>query len=366
MKIKKLSDSAINRIAAGEVVERPSSVIKELVENSIDAGASNILVRLELAGKNLILIMDDGCGMSKDEILLAVQRHTTSKLNEDDISNIIFFGFRGEALPSIASVSNLKIQSRVRNQETADNTTSNNSGYIVSLSGGEVLEIKEAEIPYGTKIEVRDLFFSTPARLKFLKSDKTEIASCLDIIKRISVSFPHISFTFISDDKELYKVKATENILGRVSDAFGKEFISNSSSLGFEREGYKITGYTSIPTYNKSNSNDQFLYVNKRPVKDKLLNIALRIAYQDYISKDRHPVAVIFIESNPRYVDVNVHPAKTEIRFREASEIRGMLISSKLVIIVVQLCPIKFFRLLAFLMMLGVQGKAHLLALKVT
>lgn len=319
MKIKKLSDSAINRIAAGEVVERPSSVIKELVENSIDAGATNILVRLELAGKNLILIMDDACGMSKDEILLAVQRHTTSKLNEDDISNIMFFGFRGEALPSIASVSNMKIHSRTRELE---------KGHIISLSGGEVLEVKESDIPYGTKIEVRDLFFSTPARLKFLKSDRVEVSACLDIIKRISVSFPHIGFTFISDDKELYKVKATDDILERVGDAFGKEFINNSSEVVFEREGYRITGYTSIPTYNKSSSSDQFLYVNKRPVKDKLLNVALRVAYQDYISRDRHPISVIFIESNPRYVDVNVHPAKTEIRFREANEIRGMLISS--------------------------------------
>jgi DNA mismatch repair protein MutL len=318
-KIKKLSETSINRIAAGEVVERPSAVIKELVENSIDSGAKNISIKIDAAGKNLISISDDGCGMEKDELLLALERHTTSKLKDEDLTNIIYFGFRGEALPSISSVSNMTITSKVRGSENANRVIS---------SGGTILEILEIDSQPGTKIDVKDLFFVTPARLKFLKADRTEQSACLDIIKRMSIAHPDVNFKFISDDKIIYKTSPDNNLEARISDVFGDEFIKNASTVYLQRENYIFKGYTSIPTYNKASSLDQFLYVNKRPVKDKLLNIALKVAYQDYLSRDRHPISVIFIETDPTYVDVNVHPAKTEIRFRESNEVRGMLISS--------------------------------------
>jgi DNA mismatch repair protein MutL len=317
--IKKLSDSAINRIAAGEVVDRPASVIKELVENSIDAGATSIEVRTEAAGKNYISILDNGYGMSEEDIKLAIQRHTTSKLKEDDISNIEFFGFRGEALPTIASVSEMIISS---------NQTENDFGISCYLVDGEIIKSTKINIPRGTKIDVKNLFYSTPARLKFLKSDKTEQSACIDVIKRIAISYPNISFKMICDGKEQISYIGTKSLEDRIKQVMGSEFFENSSAINLIRDDYIINGYTSIPTYNKSSSSDQFLYVNNRPVKDKLLSVALKVAYQDYLSKDRNPISVVLINTNPRYIDVNVHPAKTEIRFREASEVRAMLISA--------------------------------------
>lgn len=317
--IKKLSDSTINRIAAGEVVERPASVVKELIENSIDAGAKNISIRIETSGKNLISIADDGIGMTKDEVLLAIERHTTSKLDEDDITNIQYFGFRGEALPSIASVSNLSIFSK---------KLGSSEGYHVKLSGGLVQEITKANIDEGTKIEVRDLFFATPARLKFLKSDRTEQTACLDIIRSIALAYPHISFSFYADGKEIFKVRQAKDNNERFTEIFGVQFLDNAALISLDTGTYKINGYSSIPTYNRATSTEQHLYVNNRYVKDKLLSFAIKIAYQDYLSRDRHPVSVIFIETIPQYVDVNVHPSKTEIRFRESNEIKGLLISA--------------------------------------
>ena len=317
--IKKLSESTINRIAAGEVVERPASVIKELIENSVDAGAKNITVRIETAGKNLIVISDDGYGMSSDDMLLAIERHTTSKLQEDDITNIQFFGFRGEALPSIASVSNMQISSRKHGSEM---------GHIIKLSGGTLEESYAFDLPVGTKIEVRDLFFATPARLKFLKGDRTEQNACFDVVKRMSFAYPEVVFSFISDGKELFKVPTAAHHKDRLVDALGKEFIDNSSEILFERGGFSVKGHTTIPTYNRATSTEQFLFVNNRPVKDKMLNVAVKVAYQDYLSRDRHPVCVIFIETLPQYIDVNVHPAKTEVRFRDSNEVRGLLISA--------------------------------------
>ncbi len=317
--IKKLSESTINRIAAGEVVERPSSVIKELVENSIDAGSKNISIRIEASGKNLIVISDDGLGMSKEDILLAIERHTTSKLQEDNIMNIEFFGFRGEALPSIASVSNMQITSTKRGNAT---------GHKIKLSSGVVNEISEILASSGTKIEVRDLFFTTPARLKFLKSDKSEQNACVDVIKRISFAHPEISFSLISDDKEIFNTASSTNYRERLEDILGKDFLDNSAEINLERENFKLSGFTTIPTYNRASSSEQYLYVNNRPVKDKLLSVALKVAYQDYLSRDRYPASVIFIETLPQYVDVNVHPAKTEVRFRDSAEVRGLLISA--------------------------------------
>ena len=317
--IKKLSESIINRIAAGEVVERPASVVKELVENSIDARASEISVMIETAGKNLISIADNGIGMSKEEILLAVERHTTSKLQEDDITNIEFFGFRGEALPSIASVSNMLISSKKNESE---------QGYYVKLSGGIVQATDKTNISKGTTIEIRDLFFATPARLKFLKSDKSEQSACLDILKRIALAYPSISFSFWADGKELFKVNQTNAHKKRFEDILGSDFINNAAPINVTTEKYSVKGYSSIPTHNRATSTEQFLYVNNRSVKDKLLSIAIKVAYQDYLSRERHPISIIFIDTIPQYVDVNVHPSKTEIRFRESNEVRSILISA--------------------------------------
>jgi len=317
--IKRLSESTINRIAAGEVVERPASVIKELVENSIDAGSKNISIRIEAAGKNLIVVSDDGIGMSKEEILLSIQRHTTSKLQEDDIMNIKFFGFRGEALPSIGSVSNMQIISTKRGASV---------GYKIKLSNGVTNEISEILQNQGTKIEVQDLFFTTPARLKFLKSDKTEQNACVDIVKRISFAHPEIGFSLIVDEKEIFKTFPSTNYQERLIDTLGIDFLDNCAEINFVRNDFKILGFTTIPTYNRASSSEQYLYVNNRPVKDKLLSIALKVAYQDYLSRDRYPTSVIFITTPTHYVDVNVHPAKTEIRFRDSTEVKGMLISA--------------------------------------
>lgn len=317
--IRKLSNISINRIAAGEVVEKPSSVVKELCENSIDSGAKNISIALEMGGKNLISIKDDGCGMDRNEILLALERHTTSKLRDEDLTNIEYFGFRGEAIPSISSISNMIITSRTRQMDKA---------YKIESSGGEIIKEYYIDADYGTKIEVKELFFSTPARLKFLKTDKAEIKASVDIIKRMSLAHLDISFQLISDNKIIFSCSENDNYESRIAEVLGKEFIENSSKIILERENYNFRGYTSIPTFNKASSLDQFLFINKRPVKDKLLNIALKVAYQDYLTRDRHPASVIFIDANPRFVDVNVHPAKTEVRFREPNEVRSMLIGA--------------------------------------
>lgn len=317
--IRKLSDTTINRIAAGEVVERPASVIKELVENSIDAGATIISVSLEAAGKNLIIITDNGCGMSKDDLQLAIDRHTTSKLDETDIMNINYFGFRGEALPSIASISKMSITSIQQDAEIA---------YKISIEGGNVLSLTQASWHIGTKIEIRDLFYATPARLKFLKNDKTELNYCVEVIKKIAISHPRISFTLISENKEIFKTRENDDLKTRISTLLGKDFGNNSAEVHITANNYKIHGYVSIPTYNKSSSSEQYLYVNNRPVKDKLISVATRISYQDYLARDRFPVVVLFIETLPILVDVNVHPAKQEVRFRESNEVRSILINA--------------------------------------
>ena len=318
-KIRHLSETTINRIAAGEVIERPSSVIKELVENAIDAGATKIEIILEQSGKNLIKIIDNGCGISKDDLPEAIRRHTTSKLMEDDIMNITSFGFRGEALPSIASVSRMEIVSKPNLQDAA---------YSIKIEGGNVEEVKKASLAEGSKVTIQDLFFATPARLKFLRSDRAELASCIDIVKKMSASYPRIDFTLTHNDKQILKLAPTEDQKSRISDVLGEDFIRNSIEIDIERDGIKISGHTSLPTYNKATSEGQYLYINRRPVKDKVLTSAMRVAYQDYLASGRFAVATIFIEVSPHFVDVNVHPAKTEVRFRDVNLVRGILISS--------------------------------------
>jgi len=320
--IKILSNSTINKISAGEVIERPSSVVKELVENAIDAGATKISITLECSGKNLIVIKDNGFGMTKDDLELAVLRHATSKLDEDDLLNINSFGFRGEALPSIGAISKFKITSKKRE---------NSSSYSLSIIGGKIEPTILANINEGTIIEVRDLFFATPARLKFLRSDKTELASIVLVVKKIALAHPAISFTLSHDGREIINVKSREHpntIKDRVEEILGKEFTENATEVSLFRDDIEIYGYSSIPTYNRAASDDQFLFINNRPVKDKILNIALKVSYQDYLARDRHPVSVLFIKLNPHFVDVNVHPAKSEVRFHDPNLIRSLVISA--------------------------------------
>ncbi|UCM85557.1 MAG: DNA mismatch repair endonuclease MutL [Rickettsia endosymbiont of Culicoides impunctatus] len=324
MKIKLLSDSTINRIAAGEVIERPASVVKELVENAIDAASTKIDIMLEQAGKNLIVISDNGVGMSEDDLNIAVERHTTSKLDELDLLNIHTFGFRGEALPSIGSVSKMLITSKARGADRA---------YQMQISGGNNKGSKPTIHNEGTKIEIRDLFFATPARLKFLRSDKTEFAASVDVIKKIALAHPKISINLSHDGKNILKVKGQDGnfdeiLKQRIIDIVGYDFIENSVHINLQRPEISVYGFTSIPTFNRASAEDQFLFVNNRPVKDKLLQIALRVAYQDYLARDRHPVSVLFLQIDPQMVDVNVHPAKTEVRFHDPNTIRGLLISS--------------------------------------
>ncbi len=324
MKIKTLSNITINRIAAGEVIERPASVIKELVENAIDAGSSKIDITLERAGKNLIIVSDDGLGLSAEDLEIAVERHTTSKLDEEDLLNINTFGFRGEALPSIGSVSKLQITSKARGAREA---------FKLHLIGGNDKQIIPTIHHEGTKVEVRDLFFATPARLKFLRTDKTEFAAILDIVKKIALAHPHISFSMSHEGKSIIKVRGQSVDLEtalkqRIGDLINKDFIQNSSEVNLSHPDLSIMGYVGLPTFNRASSEDQFLFVNNRPVKDKILNIALRIAYQDYLARDRHPIAVLFLKIDPQLVDVNVHPAKSEVRFHDPNTVRGLMISA--------------------------------------
>ncbi|MGI4753513.1 MAG: DNA mismatch repair endonuclease MutL [Janthinobacterium lividum] len=324
MTIKLLSESTINRIAAGEVIERPASVVKELVENAVDAGSTKIDIILERAGKNLIIISDDGVGMTDKELEIAVERHTTSKLDETDFLNIHTFGFRGEALPSIAAISKMLITSKKRDNQKA---------FQIKLIGGDEKQITASIHNEGTKIEIRDLFFATPARLKFLRTDKTELAATVDVVKKIALAHPEISFSLTHDGKTLLKLKgqnkdAENNLKQRIIDVIGEDFIKNASYIDFKSPDFSIYGYTSIPTYNRASSEDQFLFINNRPVKDKLLQVALRVAYQDYMPRDRYPLCAIFLQIDPQLVDVNVHPAKAEVRFHDPNYVRNLLIDS--------------------------------------
>ena len=319
--IKQLSEKTINLIAAGEVVERPASVVKELVENSIDAGAKNITIFLESAGKNLITINDDGHGISKEDLIIATKRYATSKMASEDLFNIKSFGFRGEALSSIESISRLSISSQHIESSKA---------YELVISENSKEEINEIPNRKGTKIEVRDLFFSTPARLKFLKADRTELNACLEVIKRIALVHHNISFTCFSEGKQILKLSSyneDEATFKRIQDVVGKDFINNSISFCEEIDGIQVGGYAGLPTYNRASSDQQFFFVNSRIIKDKLIAAAVKLAYQDFIPKGRYP-GIIIILSIPNYMlDVNVHPTKAEVRFRDPNNLRNIIIS---------------------------------------
>lgn len=319
--IKQLSPVTINRIAAGEVIERPASAVKELVENALDAGATEVRVVLESAGKNLIMISDNGHGIDRDGLSLAVERHTTSKLQDDDLINIRNFGFRGEALPAIGSVSRMTIKSRLQDEDSA---------WQLSVIGGQKGDLIPASHPKGTTIEVRDLFFATPARLKFLKTDRTEVQNIVEVIKRIAIAHPHVAFTVISDDKVMLDlaVQDADSDFTRMAAILGKDFAENSIALNRTHEDIKISGYTSLPTYDRGTSDASYLYINNRPVKDKLLYAAIRVAYHDFISRDRYPSIVLFLDVPYELVDVNVHPAKAEVRFRDSNMVKNSIIAA--------------------------------------
>ena len=324
MGIRILPSNLVNQIAAGEVIERPASVVKELVENAIDAGASSIEITLLDGGKGMISVTDDGKGMLPEELSLAVERHATSKLPDDDLFNINFLGFRGEALPSVASVSRLSITSRPRGADSA---------FKIEVNGGQKSEVKPAAGNFGTRIEVRDLFYTTPARLKFLKSNVSEVAQCVDIVQKIAIANPCIAFTLYDENKRKIFFDASPKdapnaTMHRIESVMGKDFAQNSLQLDEKRDNIRISGFVSLPTYNKANSLSQYLFVNSRPVRDKLLLGALKGAYQDVLPSNRYPACVLFFEVNPQYVDVNVHPTKAEVRFFDAGAVRGLLVSA--------------------------------------
>ena len=324
MAIRILPNNLVNQIAAGEVIERPASVVKELVENSIDAGATSVEVTLSDGGKSLIVVSDNGKGIDKDELPIAVERHATSKLPDDNLFNINFFGFRGEALPSISSVARMSIVSR---REGAENA------WKIEVNGGEKSGVVPAAHPRGTRIEVRDLFYAAPARLKFLKSSASETAQCVEILNRIALANPTISFYLTEDGKKKVSLNACQgelfdSRLKRLTDVMGREFGDNSLLINAQRENLRITGYVSLPTLNKSNSLYQYLFVNNRPVRDKLLLGAIKGAYQDVLAHNRYPMAALYFDIDPAYVDVNVHPAKAEVRFYDNALVRGLLVSS--------------------------------------
>ncbi|MEP3785266.1 DNA mismatch repair endonuclease MutL [Ascidiaceihabitans sp.] len=325
--IRQLDDAAINRIAAGEVVERPASAVKELVENAIDAGAMRITIDVADGGKTLIRVTDDGCGIAGDDLSLALSRHATSKIDGSDLLNIHTFGFRGEALPSLGAVGRLNITSRVPGA----------AAYEINVEGGHVGDVRPAALNGGTVITLRDLFYATPARLKFLRTDRAESQAIGDVIKRLAMAEPFVRFELrdVSGDapRTTFRAEAEtgdmfDALHGRLATVLGREFADNSLKIDAEREGLHLTGYAALPTYSRGSAVAQYLFVNGRPVRDKLLVGALRGAYFDFLSRDRHPAAALFLDCDPTLVDVNVHPAKSEVRFRDPGLARGLIVSA--------------------------------------
>ena len=317
MSIRRLPDALINRIAAGEVVERPASALKELVENAIDAGARQVSIRLGAGGLDLVEVSDDGCGMTADEITLALERHATSKLPDDNIDQVMTMGFRGEALPSIASVSRFQVESRVRGGD----------GWGRTVDHGRLIAEGPAAIPPGTRVRVENLFGNIPARRKFLRSARAEYAAALDTVRRLAMARPDIGFTLEHDGRRTLSMQRGMQRPERVAALTSPELAENSVALDFQREGIVLGGIASLPTYNRGVADHQFLFVNGRPVKDRLLVGAVRGAYAEMLARDRHAVVALFLDLPPSEVDVNVHPAKTEVRFREPALIRGMIVS---------------------------------------
>lgn len=327
--IRRLPPGAVNRIAAGEVIERPAAVVKELVENALDAGAARIDIEIEHGGKTRLVVTDDGCGMAPGDLALAVERHATSKLAPDasgdvDLMDIATMGFRGEALPSIGAVARLSMTSRRREASQA---------WRLDVEGGEMDEPAPAAFAgHGSRIEVRDLFYATPARLKFLKSDQAETTAIGEIVRRLAMARADVAFTLISSGRRILNLAAepetNEGRLARLAAIMGREFGENAIAVDATRDGARVSGFAGVPTYNRGLPDRQYLFVNGRPVRDKLIIGAIRGAYADFLARDRHPAVALFLELDPHDVDVNVHPAKTEVRFREAGMIRGLLVSA--------------------------------------
>jgi len=324
--IRHLDETAINRIAAGEVVERPASAVKELVENALDAGATRLLIEIAHGGKSLIRVTDDGCGMGPDDLPLALSRHATSKIDGSDLFNIQSFGFRGEALPSLGAVGRLRITSRAPGEDAHE----------LRVTGGAMSEVRPAALTRGTVVELRDLFFATPARLKFMRSDRAELQAICDVVKRLAMAEPAVGFT-LKDVTEGERVilradpetgDLFDALTGRLRALIGREFTENAFRIDTEREGLRLMGYAALPTFSRGAAVAQFLFVNGRPVRDKQLYGALRAGYMDVLARDRHPAAALFLDCPPARVDVNVHPAKAEVRFRDPGLVRGFVVSA--------------------------------------
>jgi DNA mismatch repair protein MutL len=330
MLIRRLPPETVNRIAAGEVVERPASAIKELVENALDAGATRIEIQADGGGLTRILIADDGHGMAADQLALAVERHATSKLEADDAGDVDLLristlGFRGEALPSIGSVARLTITSRPR---------AGGDAHQITVEGGDQRPVAPAGFPgpHGARVEVRDLFYATPARLKFMKTERSEAMAISEEIKRQAMAHEGVAFTLDLDGKTTLRLPAEHpgdvGRLKRLAALLGRDFEANALLIDQSRDNVRLTGYAGLPTYSRGNAGHQYLFVNGRPVKDRLLQGALRGAYADFLARDRHPAAVLFLEIDPLYVDVNVHPAKAEVRFRDPALVRGLIVGA--------------------------------------
>ncbi|HEY8003342.1 MAG TPA: DNA mismatch repair endonuclease MutL [Phenylobacterium sp.] len=328
MPIRRLPPETVNRIAAGEVVERPASAVKELVENALDAGAARVEVQADGGGLTRILVVDDGQGLAADELPLAVERHATSKLAPDDagdydLLHIATLGFRGEALPSIGSVARLSIASRAKGHADA---------HAIFVEAGAVGAVSPAAFPdpHGARVEVRDLFYATPARLKFMKSERAEAMAIAEEVKRQAMAHEAVAFALDLDGRRALRLPAEtagpDGRLARLSPIMGREFSENALALDHEREGVRLSGFAGLPTLNRGNAAHQYLFVNGRPVRDRLLQGALRAAYADFLARDRHPLAALYVELDPAYVDVNVHPAKAEVRFRDPGLVRGLIV----------------------------------------
>src|SRR5687767_9070038 len=316
MSIRRLPEQLVNRIAAGEVVERPASALKELVENAIDSGETRIGVSLSGGGLGRIEVADDGCGMAADELALALERHATSKLPGDSLDEVSTLGFRGEALPSIASVARVTIESRVRGAD----------GWSRMVDNGRLEGEGPAALPPGTRVTVESLFEKVPARRKFLRSERSEYAACLDVVKRLAMARPDIGFSLDHDGRRSLSVQPGEDRPARVAALTDRGLIENSVAVDYARGPARLGGVAGLPTFNRGVADHQYLFVNGRPVKDRLLIGAVRAAYQDMLARDRHPIVALFIDLPGDEVDVNVHPAKTEVRFRDPANIRGLIV----------------------------------------
>ncbi|MFO1104316.1 MAG: DNA mismatch repair endonuclease MutL [Methylocystis sp.] len=320
MPVRRLDPILVDRIAAGEVVERPASAVKELVENALDAGATRIDVAIEAGGKRLIRVIDDGCGMDERDLALAIERHATSKIPDGDLTAIATLGFRGEALPSIAAVADLSIETRAEGAP---------HGYAIRVEAGDKRGLSACAWPRGTKIEARALFAATPARLKFLKTERTETSAIVDVVKRLAMANPQARFALSADSGALFDYPACgADQARRIVQILGEEFAANAFDLDAARDGVRLFGLAGLPTYSRGNAQLQYVYVNRRPVRDKLFAGAIRAAYLDFLSADRHPIVALFIDCDPRIVDVNVHPAKAEVRFADPGLVRGLVVGA--------------------------------------